>query len=88
MSSKQSVSFEPKNTEDLRRFLDVNKDEYHEIWIVLAKKKVANPQPVSFIEAVDEAAKLGLVDSRSKTLDDKKYSVRFTKRKKPKTLLR
>jgi hypothetical protein len=53
----------------------------HEIWVVLTKKTHADPQPVSFIEAVAEAIKHGLVDSRTKTLSEKKYAVRFTKRK-------
>jgi hypothetical protein len=47
---------------------------------VLTKKKVAIFQPVSFNEAVNEAKKQGLIDSRTKTLDEKKYAIRFTKR--------
>ena len=79
-----SVSFEPENVEELARFFEANKDKYHEIWIILTKKEHANPQPVSFIEAVAEAVKQGLIDSRTKTLSTKKYGIRFTKRKPPK----
>ena len=79
-----SISFEPKNTNELRHFLETNKDKYHEIWIVLAKKKYVNPQPVSFIETVAEAVRHGLMDSRSKSLSERKYAVRFTERKSPK----
>ncbi len=79
-----SVSFEPKNVEELRYFFGTNKDKYHEIWIVLSKKKYANPQPVSFNETVAEAVRQGLIDSRSKSLNELKYSIRFTKRKSPK----
>jgi len=39
---------------------------------------------VSFAEAVSEAIAQGLVDSRIKTLDEKRYAVRFTKRKNKK----
>jgi hypothetical protein len=77
----ESVSFEPKNAEELRRFFEANKNRYHEIWVVLTNKKYANPQPVSFNEAVAEAVKQGLVDSRTKTLSEQKYSIRFTKRR-------
>ena len=79
-----SVSFEPKNTKELRHFFETNKDKYHEIWIVLSNKKYVNPQPVSFNEAVAEAVSQGLIDSRSKSLSERKYAVRFTKRKSPK----
>ena len=81
MTLKDSVAFEPRNIEELRCFFEANKDEFHEIWIVLTKKKCTNPQPVSFNEAVVEAVKQGLIDSRTKTLNEQKYSIRFTKRK-------
>ena len=76
-----SVSFEPKNVEELRHFFEANKNVYHEIWIILSKKKHTDPQPVSFTEAVGEALKQGLIDSRTKTLNEQKYSIRFTKRR-------
>ena len=79
-----SISYEPKTVEDLVGFLKANKEKYHEIWVVLTKKACANPQPVSFDEAVREAIALGLVDSRTKTLDEEKYGIRFTKRKNKK----
>ena len=77
----ESVSFEPKNSEELQRFFEANKNKYHEIWIILTNKKYANPQPVTFNEAVAEAVKQGLIDSRTKTLNEQKYTIRFTKRK-------
>ena len=79
-----SVSFEPRNEEELRLFFQANKDKYHEIWIVLSNKKYVDPQPVSFNETVVEAVSQGLIDSRSKSLSEWKYAVRFTKRKSPK----
>ncbi len=53
---------------------------YHEIWIVITKKESADHQPVTFSEAVAEAEKQGLVDSRTKSLNEHKYVIRFTKR--------
>ena len=35
-----SVSFEPKNLEDLRRFFEDSNDKYHERWVVLTEKKI------------------------------------------------
>ena len=81
MVNEDSVVYEPKSVVDLSRFLMANKSKYHEIWIVLTKKECADPQPVSFNEAVNEAISQGLVDSRTKTLDEKRYAIRFTKRK-------
>lgn len=81
MPVEGSITYEPQNTADLSSFLKANKEKYHEIWVVLTKKEHANPQPVSFSEAVSRAIELELVDSRTKTLDEKRYAVRFTKRK-------
>ena len=80
-TEKSTSSFEPRNEEELARFLKNNRNTYHEIWIILAKKRYVNPQPVSFNQAVSGAIKLGLIDSRTKTLSEQKYAIRFTKRK-------
>jgi uncharacterized protein YdeI (YjbR/CyaY-like superfamily) len=83
-AAERSILYEPKNLDDLKEFLKDNKEKYREIWVVLIKKEHANPQPVSFNEAVNEAITQGLVDSRTKTLDNNRYAVRFTKRKNKK----
>jgi hypothetical protein len=82
MTQRRSISFEPKNVEELHHFLAAYKNSYPEIWIILTKKAIANPQPVSFNEAVAEAVSQGLVDSRTKSVSEQKYAIRFTKRKK------
>ena len=76
----ESVSFEPKDLEELKRFFVENKDRYHEIWVIITNKKAANPQSVSFDQVVGEAKKQGLIDSRIKNLDEKRYMIRLTKR--------
>ena len=78
---KSTIVFEPENPTELAKFLKANKGKYHEIWIVLTKKEIADPQPVSFIEALTEAKKQGLIDSRTKTISDQQYMLRFTKRR-------
>jgi len=77
-TGERSISFEPKNVEDLRRFFEINEDKYHELWVVLTKKKIVAQQPVTFNEAVNEDVMQGLIDSRSKSLSEQKYAVRFT----------
>ena len=79
----ESVTFEPKNASELKQFFEENKDKCHEIWVIITKKKTANPQLLSFNQALTEAKKQGLIDSRTKTIDEKKYMIRFTKRIKP-----
>jgi len=81
MKEKSMAVFEPENITELASFFRANKGKYHEIWTVLTKKEHAGPQPVSFIEAVAEAKKQGLIDSRTKTVSAQKYMVRFTKRR-------
>ena len=68
----EAVSFEPKNALELKRFFEENKDTCHEIWVVITKKKIANSQPVSFDQALTEAKKQGLIDSRKRTIDEEK----------------
>jgi len=80
-SDKRSISFEPADTLELALFFRANKEVFHEIWVVLTKKKYANPQPVSFNEAIAEAVKQGLIDSQTKTLNEEKYAIRFTRRR-------
>jgi hypothetical protein len=81
MKENNTAIFEPENPTELAKFFRANKGKYHEIWIVLTKKERADPQPVSFIEALAEARKQGLIDSRTRTISDQKYMVRFTKRR-------
>ena len=81
----ESVTFEPKSLDELTAFFKENKDKYHEIWIVITKKKAAHTQPISFDQALAEARKQGLIDSRTRSIDTEKYMIRFTKRIKPKT---
>ena len=76
----ESVTFEPKSLEELKRFFEENKDKHHEIWVIITNKKAANPQIVSFNQVVSEAKKQGLIDSRIKNLDEKRYMIRLTKR--------
>ena len=48
-NEERSVSFEPRDVQDLSRFFLDNKNRYHEIWVVLTKKKGDAQQPVTSI---------------------------------------
>jgi len=76
----ESVTFEPASLDELKRFFEASKDRYHEIWIIITNKKTANPQAVSFSQVVSEAINQGLIDSRIKNVDAKRYIIRLTKR--------
>jgi arginine utilization protein RocB len=76
----ESVTFEPKSLAELRQFFEENKGKYHEIWVIITNKKAANPQIVSFNQVVSEAKRQGLIDSRIKNVDEKRYMIRLTKR--------
>jgi hypothetical protein len=83
----ESITFEPQNVSELKQFFGDNKEKYHEIWVIITKKKAVNPQPLSFDQALIEAKKQGLIDSRTKTIDEETYMIRFTKRIKPKNCI-
>jgi len=76
----ESIIFEPTSLAEVKQFFEENKDKYHEIWIIIKNKKAANPQTVSFNQVVIEAKNQGLIDSRIRNLDEKRYMIRFTKR--------
>jgi arginine utilization protein RocB len=78
----ESVTFEPKSLAELKQFFKENKGKYHEIWVVIMNKKAANPQIVSFNQVLSEARNQGLIDSRIRNLDEKRYMIRLTKRVK------
>lgn len=80
-ADQSTISFEPINKKELATFFKENKNRFHEMWIIITKKDYANPQPLSFTEAVNEAIKQGLIDSKTKTFSKQKYGIRFTKRK-------
>ena len=75
-----SISFEPKSLGELTQFLEENKDKHHEIWVIITNKKARSAQEVSFNDVVSEGRKQGLIDSRIKNIDSKKYMIRLTKK--------
>ena len=76
----ESVTFEPKSLAELRQFFEENEGKYHEIWVIITNKKAGNLQLVSFNQVVSEARNHGLIDSRIRNVDEKRYMIRLTKR--------
>ena len=76
----ESITFEPQNVSELKQFFEDTKEKYHEIWVIITKNKTINQQPISFNQALIEAKKQGLIDSRTKTINEEKYMIRFTKK--------
>jgi uncharacterized protein YdeI (YjbR/CyaY-like superfamily) len=56
-----------------------------EIWLIYYKKNSGKPR-ISYNDAVDEALCFGWIDSTLKPIDTKKYTQRFSPRKKTSTL--
>jgi hypothetical protein len=78
----ETITFEPKSLAELSQFLEENRNNRHEIWIIITNKRVANPQIVSFEQVISEAKRQGLIDSRIKNIDEKRYMIRLTKKTK------
>jgi uncharacterized protein YdeI (YjbR/CyaY-like superfamily) len=76
-NSEAHLEFEHQN--QWRRWLE----KYHaietEAWLILYKKKYQN-QGLSLNEAIDEALCFGWIDGKLKSLDEKRFTLRFSPR--------
>ncbi len=63
-----------------RQWLEQHHATSSEIWLILLKKKAAEPC-VSLAEAAEEAACFGWVDSQLRRIDDRSHALRFTPRR-------
>lgn len=70
-----------KNRREWRSWLEKNHNSVKEIWLVYYKKHTKKPT-VYYDEAVEEALCYGWIDSTVRTIDDEKYSQKFTPRNK------
>jgi len=73
-------SLHPKQPGDFGRWLARNGDRATEAWIVFYKK-TSGRQTVAYKHTLQEALCYGWIDSRVKTIDAEKFTVRFTPRK-------
>ncbi len=68
------------NRDEWRSWLHSHHDQATEVWIVLYKKG-ARKAPLTLDEAQEEALCFGWTDVKSKSIDDSRYSLRFTPRR-------
>jgi uncharacterized protein YdeI (YjbR/CyaY-like superfamily) len=69
-----------KNSNEWRKWLELNHSTEKEIWLVYYKKHTKKPT-VRYNEAVDEALCFGWIDSTVKRIDEETYMQKYTPRK-------
>jgi len=70
----------PKQPGDFARWLARNHDRATEVWLFFYKK-TSGRQTVAYKHALQEALCYGWIDSRVKSADAERFTVRFTPRK-------
>lgn len=70
-----------KNRDAWRAWLTQNHARANELWLVLYKKHTRKPT-VAYDDAVEEALCFGWIDGIVKTIDDEKYAIRFSPRRR------
>ena len=67
--------------EKWRQWLANYREDKREIWLICYKKHTAQPS-IPYNDLVEEATCFGWVDGMTKSIDEQKYALRFTPRKK------
>lgn len=67
--------------DEWRAWLQANHGTEKDVWLTFYKKHSATPS-ITFEEATDEALSFGWIDSSMKRIDDEKYVLRYTPRRK------
>src|SRR5262249_23668728 len=65
---------------DLQKWFDANHATARELWVGYFKKGSGEPS-VTWQESVDEALCVGWIDGIRKSMDERRYAIRFTPRK-------
>lgn len=73
-------TFQPANRAEWRAWLAENHGRTTEIWLVTPDKQSGN-EPLSYLDAVEEALCFGWIDGIAKRLDSTHLAQRFTPRK-------
>ena len=74
-------TFEARNRNEWRNWLEINHSNVGEIWLVYYKKHTKKPT-ITYKESLEEAICFGWIDGIKKRIDSEKYTHRFTPRKK------
>jgi uncharacterized protein YdeI (YjbR/CyaY-like superfamily) len=75
--SKKRLEFE--HQDQWRKWLEIHHAVETEAWLILYKKKYQD-QGLSLNEAIEEALCFGWIDGKLKSLDEKRYTLRFSPR--------
>jgi uncharacterized protein YdeI (YjbR/CyaY-like superfamily) len=75
----KTILFEDKKK--WREWLEKNHLKYNEIWLIHYKKN-SSKRSINHCDAVEEALCFGWIDSTLKKIDEERYILRFTPRKK------
>jgi len=67
--------------DEWRAWLQANHATEKDVWLTFYKKQSATPS-ITFEEATDEALSFGWIDSSMKRIDNEKYVLRYTPRRK------
>ena len=70
-----------KSANDFRRWLEKNHATMQELWVGYYKKSSQQPS-MTWPESVDEALCFGWIDGIRKSVDDLRYTIRFTPRRR------
>src|SRR5213595_4271343 len=70
-----------KSAHDFRRWLEKNHAITQELWVGYHKKSSRQPS-ITWPESVDEALCFGWIDGIRKSVDDLRYKIRFTPRRR------
>jgi len=70
-----------KSANDFRRWLEKNHATTQELWVGYCKKSSQQPS-ITWPESVDEALCFGWIDGIRKSVDDLRYTIRFTPRRR------
>jgi uncharacterized protein YdeI (YjbR/CyaY-like superfamily) len=70
-----------KTPADLRKWFRANHATAGELWIGFQKKHTGEPS-ITWPESVDEALSVGWIDGIRKRVDENRYTIRFTPRRK------
>jgi uncharacterized protein YdeI (YjbR/CyaY-like superfamily) len=70
-----------KSANDFRRWLEKNHATAQELWVGYYKKSSQQPS-MTWPESVDEALCFGWIDGIRKSVDDLRYTIRFTPRRR------
>lgn len=68
------------NRQEWRAWLGENHDKEKEVWLVYFKKHTGKPS-IPYDDAVEEALCFGWIDSLVHTIDDERYTQKYTPRK-------